>query len=79
MKRNIYQDTIREVEQLFQEGCFQDIKEDVEDFILALQHRDIPTIRQAILKVPGFSMICDQTGLLDAEPTLLLICHGRRR
>ena len=79
MKRNIYQDTIREVEQLLQEGCFQDIKEDVDDFILALQRRDLPAIRQGILKVPGFSMICDQTGLLDAEPTLLFLCHGTRR
>jgi len=79
MKRNTYQDTIQQVKQLFQEGCFQDIKEDVEDFILALQHQDIPAIRQAILKVPGFSMICDQTGLLDAEPALLFICSGTRR
>ena len=37
----------------------------------ALQRRHLPAIRQAILKVPGFSMICDQTGLWDAEPTLL--------
>jgi len=70
MKRNSYQDTIQQVEKLFQE-CFQDIKEDVEDFILALQQPDIPTIRQAILKVHGFSMIGGETGLLDAEPTLL--------
>ena len=40
------------------------------NLILALQHRDIPAIRQALQKVTGFGAICDQTGLLDAEPTL---------
>ena len=60
---------IEQVENLFLD-CFQDVKEEVEDFILALQHRDIPAIRQAIQKVFGFSAICDYTGLLDAEPDL---------
>ena len=69
MKRNIYKDTIQEIEKLFPDW-FQDVKQDVEDLILALQHRDIPAIRQALKKVSRFSMICDQTGLLDAEPTL---------
>ena len=69
MKTNIYEETIQEVRKLFQE-CFQDVKEDVEDFNLALQHRDIPAIRQAIQKVPGFNLICDHSGLLDAETTL---------
>jgi len=69
MKTNIYKETTQQVHKLFQE-CFQDVKEDVEDFILALQHRDIPTIRQTIQKVPGFNRICDNTGLLDAEADL---------
>ena len=41
MRNNIYKETIQEVEKLFFD-CFQDVKEEVEDFILALQHRDIP-------------------------------------
>ena len=65
----IYKDTIQEIKKLFPDW-FQDIKEDVEDFILALQHRDISVIRQGLKKVPEFSTICDQTGLLDAEATL---------
>ena len=69
MKTNIYKDTIQEMNKLFEE-YFQDVKEDVEDFILALQHRDIPAIRQAIRTVPGLNPLCDNTGLLDAEPTL---------
>ena len=48
--------------------CFQDI--DIEDVILALQHRDIPRIRQAIQKVPGLEEMCDHTALLDVEPVL---------
>lgn len=48
--------------------CFQDI--DIEDVILALQHRDIPRIRQATQKVPGLEEICDHTALLDVEPVL---------
>ena len=79
MKRNIYQNTIQEVKECFQEGYFHDIKEEVDDFLFALQHWNLPTLRQAILKVPGFNMICDQMGLLNAEPTLLFISHDRRR
>ena len=69
MRKNIYEETIQQVHKLFLE-CFQDIKKDEEDFILALQHRDIPAIRQAIQKVPEFDLICDHSGLLDAEPDL---------
>jgi len=69
MKTNIYEETIQQVYKLFLE-CFQDIKDDVEDFILAFQHRDIPAIRQAIQKVPEFDLICDHSSLLDAEPDL---------
>jgi len=69
MKTNIYEETIQEIKKLFPDW-FQDIKKEVEDLILALQHRDIPSIRQALQKVTGFSVICDQTGLLDVEPTL---------
>ena len=65
MKSNIYEETIRQVHELFQE-YFQDVKEDVEDLMLALQHRDIPAIRQAIQKVHVFNLICDHCGLLDA-------------
>ena len=68
-KHLIYKDTIQEIKKLFPD-CFQNSKEKVENLILALQHRDIPAIRQALQKVPGFGAICDQTGLLDAEPTL---------
>jgi len=38
MKRNIYQNTIQEVKECFQEGYFHDIKEEVDDFLFALQH-----------------------------------------
>jgi len=69
MKTIIYEETIQQVHKLFLE-CFKDVKEDVENFILALQYRDIPAIRQAIQKVLGFDLICDHGGLLDAEPDL---------
>jgi len=49
MKTNICEDTIQENKTLFSDW-FQDIKEQVEDLILALQHRDIPAIRQALKK-----------------------------
>ena len=69
MKTNIYEEPIQQVHKLFQE-CFQDVKEDVEDFILPLQHRDIPAIRQPYQKVPEFNLMCDHCGLLDVEPDL---------
>ena len=41
MKRNIYKDTIQEIKELFPHW-YQDVKEQTEDLILALQQRDIP-------------------------------------
>ena len=69
MKRNIYKDTIQQNKELFPHW-YQDVKEQTEDLILALQQRVIPALCQALQTVPGLSMICDQTGLLDEEPTL---------
>ena len=74
MKRNIYKDTIKEIKELFPHW-YQDVKEQTEDLILALQQRDIPTLCQALQTVPGLSTICDQTGLLDAQPTLWMNAH----
>ena len=68
MKTSIYEETIQQFRKLFLE-CFQDVQEEVEDFILALQHRDIPAINKTIQKVPELNPICDNSGLLDAEPT----------
>jgi len=73
-KRNIYKDTIQEIKELFPHW-YQDVKQQTEDLILALQQRDIPALCQALQTVPGLSMICDQTGLLDAEPTLWMTAH----
>ena len=56
MKKEIYDYTIREVQDSLR--CFENVK-DAENFILALQHRDIPGVRQAIQKVPRFQAICE--------------------
>ena len=67
-KKEIYHRTIQTVSDSLR--CFQDME--IEDFILALQQRDLPRIREAIQKVPGVGQICDHTALLDVEPELTL-------
>ena len=68
-KKEIYDDVIRSVKNI-PDLLFKDHRQDLQKVLRALTRRDLPGIMQAVQKSPRFYDICENSGLLHAEPQL---------